>query len=59
VRHVVGISSPETSAVAPAGVLEMEIFSVVPRVTDAQPTHGAAIAAASNSLMIIYAPPTR
>jgi hypothetical protein len=34
----------------------MEIFSVVPRVTDAQPAHGPAIAAASNSLMIMYAP---
>jgi hypothetical protein len=38
----------------------MEIFSVVPRVTDAQPAHGAAIAAASNSLVIMYAPlPTK
>ncbi len=56
VTQAVGLSSPDSSAVAPAGVLEMEIFSVVPRVTDAQPTHGAAIAAASTSLMIIYAP---
>jgi hypothetical protein len=37
-------------------VLEMEIFSVVPRVTEAQPIHGAAIAAASTSLTIIYSP---
>ena len=56
VTQAVGLSSPDSSAVAPAGVLEMEIFSVVPRVTDAQPTHGAAIAAASTSLMIIYSP---
>src|SRR5258705_10314319 len=57
VTHSVGLSSPDTSAVAPAGVLEMEIFSVVPRVTDAQPTHGAASAAANTILMIIYTPP--
>ena len=56
VTQAVGLSSPDSSAVAPAGVLEMEIFSVVPRVTDAQPTHGAAIAAANTNLMIIYAP---
>jgi hypothetical protein len=35
----------------------MEIFSVVPLVTDAQPTQGAAIAAANSTLMIIYTPP--
>ena len=56
VTQAVGLSSPDSSAVAPAGVLEMEIFSVVPRVTDAQPTHGAASAAANTNLMIIYAP---
>jgi len=33
VTQVVGTLSPETSAVAPDGVLEMEMFSVVPRVT--------------------------
>jgi hypothetical protein len=57
VTQAVGTSSPVTSAVAPAGVLEMEIFSVVPRVTDAQPTHGAAIATTSNSLTIILTLP--
>jgi hypothetical protein len=50
VTQAVGMSSPEISAVAPAGVVEMEIFSVVPRVTDAQPRRGNAIAAAKNSL---------
>jgi hypothetical protein len=45
------------SAVAPAGVLAMEIFSVVPRVTDAQPTHGSAIAAARTSLNILKSAP--
>ena len=53
VTQVVGLSSPDSSAVAPAGVLEMEMFSVVPRVTEAQPTHGAAIATASTILTII------
>jgi hypothetical protein len=38
----VGVSSPDSSAVASAGVVEIEIFSVVPRVTDAQPTNGSA-----------------
>jgi hypothetical protein len=33
-------------------VLEIEMFSVVPRVTDAQPQHGTAIAAANTSLII-------
>jgi hypothetical protein len=54
--HAVGISNPVTSAVAPDGVLEIEMFSVVPRVTDAQPTHGTANAAAKNSLIIGYSP---
>jgi hypothetical protein len=53
VTQAVGISSPDTSAVAPAGVLEMEMFSVVPRVTDAQPAHGTAIAAAKSNLLIL------
>jgi hypothetical protein len=30
----------------------MEMFSVVPRVTEAQPKHGNAIAAAQNTLII-------
>jgi len=34
----------------------MEIFSVVPRVTDAQPTHGKAIADAKSSLIIRFFP---
>lgn len=58
VTQVVGASSPETFAVAPGGVDAMEMLSVVPRVTDAQPRHGAAIAAANNSLIIIdFVPP--
>jgi hypothetical protein len=44
------------SAVAPAGVVEIEMFSVVPRVTDAQPKHGNAIAAANSSLIMDYFP---
>jgi hypothetical protein len=52
VTQAVGISSPEISAVAPAGVVEMEMFSVVPRVTDAQPKHGNMIAAPKSSLII-------
>jgi hypothetical protein len=56
VTQVVGTLSPETSAVAPDGVLEMEMFSVVPRVTDAQPTHGAASAAANSNLIIGLSP---
>jgi hypothetical protein len=52
VTQAVGISSPDISAVAPAGVVAMEIFSVVPRVTDAQPTHGNAINAAKSNLII-------
>jgi hypothetical protein len=51
VTQAVGISNPEISAVAPAGVVAMEMFSVVPRVTDAQPKHGKAIAAAKSSLL--------
>ena len=52
VTQAVGISSPEISAVAPAGVVAIEMFSVVPRVTDAQPRHGITIAAATSSLII-------
>jgi hypothetical protein len=52
VTQAVGMSSPEISAVAPAGVVAMEIFSVVPRVTDAQPIHGNTIAAAKSNLII-------
>ena len=59
VTQVVGTSSPVTSAVAPDGVLEMEMFSVVPRVTDAQPIHGAASAAASSNLIIGLSPYAR
>jgi hypothetical protein len=59
VTQAVGLSSPDSSAVAPAGVLEIEIFSVVPRVTDAQPTLGTAMAAANTTRIIIYAPPAR
>lgn len=57
VTQAVGLSSPDSSAVAPAGVDAMEIFSVVPRVTEAQPIHGNTIAAA-NSNLIIGIPPT-
>jgi hypothetical protein len=57
VRQVVGSSSPDISAVAPAGVLEIEMFSVVPRVTDAQPTHGSANAAANSNLIMKFVPP--
>jgi hypothetical protein len=53
VTQAVGLSRPETSAVAPGGVDAMEMLSVVPRVADAQPRHGVTIAAANNSLMII------
>src|SRR3954468_18765368 len=56
VTQAVGLSNPDSSAVAPAGVLEIEIFSVVPRVTDAQPAHGTAMAAANTTRIIIYAP---
>jgi hypothetical protein len=59
VMQAVGISSPDTSAVAPDGVLEMEMFSVVPRVTDAQPKHGTASAAANSSLIIGLFSPAR
>src|ERR1700759_1705823 len=38
VTQVVGFSSPEMMASAPEGVDAMLRFSVVPRVTDAQPT---------------------
>jgi hypothetical protein len=48
VTQAVGISSPEMSAVAPAGVVAMEMFSVVPRVTDAPPKHGSTIAVAKS-----------
>ena len=59
VMQAVGISSPEISAVAPAGVVAIEIFSVVPRVTDAQPRHGITIAATTSSLIIgSFPPPT-
>jgi hypothetical protein len=34
----------------------MEMFSVVPRVTDAQPTHGTASAAANSNLIIGFFP---
>ena len=49
VTQAVGLSSPDNSAVAPGGVDAIEMFSVVPRVTDAQPTHGNATAAANSS----------
>ena len=52
----VGISSPDISAVAPAGVVEIEMFSVVPRITDAQPKHGKAIAADNNNLITEASP---
>jgi hypothetical protein len=52
VTQAVGLSSPDNSAVAPAGVDTIEIFSVVPRLTEAQPTQGNAIAAANNSLIM-------
>src|SRR6478736_5220909 len=52
VTQEVGTSSPDTSATAPDGVVEIEMFSVVPRVTEAQPTHGAANAAANSNLSI-------
>jgi hypothetical protein len=34
----------------------MEMFSVVPRVTDAQPTHGTASAATNSNLIIGFFP---
>jgi hypothetical protein len=37
----------------------MEMFSVVPRVTDAQPTHGTASAAANSNLIKIIPPARR
>src|SRR5664279_4935505 len=52
VTQAVGLSSPDNSAFAPGGVDAIEIFSVVPRLTEAQPTHGNAIAAAKISLII-------
>src|SRR4051812_9375741 len=52
VTQVVGLSSPDSSAVAPEGVDIIEIFSVVPRDTDAQPMHGSTSAAATNTLII-------
>jgi hypothetical protein len=58
VTQAVGLSRPETSAVAPGGVDTIEMLSVVPRVADAQPRHGVTIAAAKSSLMIIdFVPP--
>lgn len=59
VTQAVGLSSPDISAVAPAGVDEIEMFSVVPRVTEAQPIHGDAIAAANSNLIIGYFPRPR
>jgi hypothetical protein len=59
VTQAVGISRPDISAVAPAGVVAMEMFSVVPRVTEAQPKHGNAIAAAKNTLIIELSPARR
>jgi hypothetical protein len=56
VTQAVGISRPDISAVAPAGVVEIEMFSVVPRVTDAQPKHGKAIAADNNNLITEASP---
>jgi hypothetical protein len=56
VTQLVGASSPETSATAPEGVLEIEMFSVVPRVTDAQPTHGTISAATQNNLITEFSP---
>jgi hypothetical protein len=44
VTHAVGTSRPEIVASAPDGVDDMLIFSVVPRVTDAQPPNAAASA---------------
>jgi hypothetical protein len=37
----------------------MEMFSVVPRVTDAQPRQGIAIAAATSSLIMDFPQPRR
>jgi hypothetical protein len=59
VTQAVGISRPDISAVAPAGVVEIEMFSVVPRVTDAQPKHGKAIAADNNNLITEAPPPAK
>jgi hypothetical protein len=59
VTQAVGLSSPDNSAVAPAGVDVMEIFSVVPRDIDAQPRHGNTIAAATSSLIIGLFPQPR
>jgi hypothetical protein len=56
VTQAVGLSSPDNSAFAPGGVDAIEIFSVVPRLTEAQPTHGNAIAAAKTSLIIGFFP---
>jgi hypothetical protein len=39
-----------------AGVVAMEMFSVVPRVTEAQPTHGATSAATKSNLTIGFSP---
>src|SRR5882757_9672243 len=44
VTHAVGTSRPEIVASAPDGVDVMLMFSVVPRVTDAQPPNAAASA---------------
>jgi len=56
VTQAVGMSSPDISAVAPEGVVEIEMFSVVTRVTDAQPAHSSASAAAKNSLIMELVP---
>jgi hypothetical protein len=56
VTQAIGESSPDTSAVAPDGVVEIEMFSVVPRVTDAQPRHGITITAAHSILIIEFFP---
>ena len=42
VTQAVGTSNPAMSACAPEGVDEIDKFSVVPRVTDAQPPNEAA-----------------
>ncbi len=52
VTQEVGLSSPDNSAVAPGGVDEIEIFSVVPREMDAQPMHGSTSAATASNLII-------
>ena len=51
VVQVVGTSRPDIVASAPDGVDAMLMFSVVPRVTDAQPPSVAAIATIPNTRM--------